>query len=46
MNPENSKTSNPNRVVFNVADKVDSNRTNRNIALSNFIFDYTILGKK
>ena len=44
MNSENSKTSDPHRVLFNLTDKIDLRRKDEYIALSNLIICY-ILGK-
>ena len=44
MNSENSKTSDPHRVLLNLTDKIDLRRKDEYIALSNLII-YYILGK-
>ena len=41
MNPENSKTSDPDRLLLNLSDKIDLKRSNKYVALSNFSIYYT-----
>ena len=41
MNSENSKTSNPHRVLLNLTDKIDLRRKGKYIALSNLSIYYT-----
>ena len=43
MNSENSKTSDPHRLLLNLTDKIDLRRKDKYVALSNFVF--TIHGK-
>ena len=38
MNSENSKTSDPQRLILNLADKIDLGRSDKYIALSNLSF--------
>ena len=38
MNSENSKTTDPHRLLFNLADKINLNRSNNYVALSNLAF--------
>ena len=40
MNFENSKTSDPCRLLFNLSDKIDLKRSNKYVALSNLIIYY------
>ena len=35
MNSENSKTSNPHRLLLNLKDKINQNRSDKYVALSN-----------
>ena len=41
ISSENNKTSNPNRLLFNLSDKIDLKRSNKNLALSNLNIYYT-----
>ena len=41
LNSRNSKTSDPYRLLLNVADKIDLKRSDKYLALSNFIIYYT-----
>ena len=41
MNPENSKTYDPHRLLLNLSDKIDLKRSNKYVALSNFSIYYT-----
>ena len=41
MNSENSKTFERHRVLLNLADKINLKRSNKYIALSNLILQYT-----
>ena len=41
MNSENSKTSDPHRLVLNFTDKIDLRKKHKYIALSNFSIYYT-----
>ena len=41
MNSENSKTSDPHRLLLNLADKVNLKRSNKYVALSNRSIYYT-----
>ena len=41
MNSENSKISDPHRLLLNLTDKIDLRRKNKYIALSNFSIYYT-----
>ena len=41
MNPENSKKSDPHRLLLNLSDKIDLKRSNKYVALSNFSIYYT-----
>ena len=41
MNSENSKTSDPQRLLLNLADKIDSRRKDKYITLSNLSIYYT-----
>ena len=41
MNSENSKTSNPHRLLIKLPDKVKLKRSNKYIALSNLLIYYT-----
>ena len=41
MNSKNSKTSDPHRLLLNLADKINSNRSDKNAALSNISIYYT-----
>ena len=38
MNSENSKTSDPHRLLLNLTDKIDLRRKDKYVALSNFVF--------
>ena len=41
MNSENSKTSNPHRLLINLTDKIDLRRKDKYVALSNLSIYYT-----
>ena len=41
MNPENSKTSDPHRLLLNISDKVNVKRSDKHVALSNLSIYYT-----
>ena len=41
MNSENSKTSDPNRLLFNLSDKINLKRSDKYVALSNPSICYT-----
>ena len=41
MNSENSKTSDPHRLLINLTDKIDLRRKDRYVALSNLSIYYT-----
>ena len=41
MNSENSKTSDPNRLLLNLTDKINLKRSDKYVALSNFSIYYT-----
>ena len=41
MDPENSKTSDPHRLLLNLTNKTDWRRKDKYIALSNLTIDYT-----
>ena len=41
MNSENSKTSDPHRLVRNLTDKIDLKRSDKYVALSNLSIYYT-----
>ena len=41
MNPKNSKTSDPHRLLLNVTDKINLKRSNKYVALSNLGMHYT-----
>ena len=41
MNSENSKTSDPHRLLFNFADKINFKRSDKYVALSNLSIYYT-----
>ena len=41
MNSENSKTSDPHRALFNLKDKINLNRSDKYVALSNLSIYYT-----
>ena len=41
MNSENSKTSDPHRLLFNLTDKIDLRRKEKYVALSNLSIYYT-----
>ena len=41
MNSENSKTSDPHRLLLNLTDKIDLRRKDKYIALSNLSINYT-----
>ena len=41
MNPQNSKTSDPHRLLLNLKDKIDVRRKDKCIALSNLRICYT-----
>ena len=41
MNSENSKTSDPHRLLLNLTDKIDTRRKDKYIALSNLSIYYT-----
>ena len=41
MNPQNSKTSDPHRLLLNLKDKIDVRRKDKYIALSNLRIYYT-----
>ena len=41
MNPENSKTSDPRRLLHNLIDKINLKRNDKNVALSNLSIYYT-----
>ena len=41
MSPENSKTSDPYRLLFNLSDKIDSKRSDKYVILSNLSIYYT-----
>ena len=40
MNSKNSKTSDPHRLLLNLTDKTDLNRSDNNVALSNLSIYY------
>ena len=40
INSENSKTSDPHRLLPNLTDKINLNRSDKYVALSNFNVDY------
>ena len=42
MNPKNSKTSNPHRLLLNLSNKINLKRSNKYIALSNLSMYYTL----
>ena len=39
MNSENSKTSDPNRLLLNLSDKINLKRSDEYVALSNLVFN-------
>ena len=41
MNSKNSKTSHPHRLLLNLTDKINLNRSNKYVALSNVSIYYT-----
>ena len=41
MNPENSKRSDPHRLLLNLADKINLKRSDKYVALSNLSMYYT-----
>ena len=41
LNPENSKTCDPHRLLLNLSDKVNLKRSDKYVALSNFSICYT-----
>ena len=41
MNPENSKTSDPHRLLLNISDKINVKRSDKHVALSNLSIYYT-----
>ena len=41
MNPENSKTYDPYRLLLNLADKINLNRSDKYVGLSNLSICYT-----
>ena len=41
MNSENSKTSNPPRLLLNLSDKINLKRSDKNVALSNLSIYFT-----
>ena len=41
MNSENSKTSNPHRLILNLTDKINLKRTDKYVVLSNLSIYYT-----
>ena len=41
MNSENSKTSDPHRLLFNLTDKINLRRSDKYVALSNLSIYYT-----
>ena len=41
MNSENNKTSNPHRLLFNLSDKINLQRSDKYVALSNLSICYT-----
>ena len=41
MSPENSKTSDPYRLLLNLSDKIDSKRSDKYVILSNLSIYYT-----
>ena len=41
MNPENSRTSDPHRLLLNLSDKIKLRRSDKYIALSNLSICYT-----
>ena len=41
INPKNSKTSDPHRLLLNVTDKINLKRSNKYVALSNLGMHYT-----
>ena len=41
MNSENSKTSDPHRLLLNLSDKINLKRRDKYVALSNLTIDYT-----
>ena len=43
MNSENSKTSEPYRLLLNLADNINSKRSDKYVALSNLSMYYTFL---
>ena len=45
MNSENSKTSDPHRLLLHLSDKINLRRSDKYIALSNQTFSFTIQGK-
>ena len=46
MNSKNSKTSDPHRLLLNLADKINLKRSDKYVALSNLSICYTWKGKK
>ena len=46
MNSKNSKTSDPHRLLLNLADKINLKRSDKYVALSNLSICYTWTGKK
>ena len=45
MNSKNNKTSDPNRLLLILTDKINLKRSDKYVALSNLILAYTIHGK-
>ena len=41
MNSKNSKTSDPNRLLLNLADEINLKKSDKNVALSNLSIYYT-----
>ena len=41
INPENSKTSDPHRLLLNLSDKINLKRSDKYVALSNLSICYT-----
>ena len=41
LNSKNTKSSDPHRLVLNLADKIDLNRSDKLVVLSNLIICYT-----
>ena len=46
MNSENSKTSDPHRLLFNLTDKINLKRIDKYVALSNLSIYYTWINIK